>query len=56
MSEHKILSHSDFKNYNITNLTQSIIRSNKKQKVRTFNPIKAAYGDKFYRLKKGMNN
>lgn len=53
MSEHKILSHSEFqklqyhKPYTINRGEQQ------KTKLLLFNPIKAAYGDKFYRLKKG---
>ncbi|OKL35260.1 helix-turn-helix domain-containing protein [Domibacillus mangrovi] len=53
MCEHKILTHNEFeklqqyKPYAINHAEQQ------KTKLILFNPIKAAYGDKFYRLKKG---
>lgn len=53
MCENKILSHNEFqklqqyKPYAINHAEQQ------KTKLTLFNPIKAAYGDKFYRLKKG---
>ncbi len=53
MSEHKILSHSEFQK--LQHYKPYAVNHSEQQKTKLilFNPIKAAYGDKFYRLKKG---